>query len=73
MKFEKRGREPLRFVAIKGHGKLDIHPFDRHVSMKSLPVYEQNTKYCSFGSFLLMFGSEIDSKFDIHHSFIVVI
>ena len=52
-----------------------------------LPVYEQNTKHWSFCSFLFMFlrivflkfshmsddGSEIDSKYNIHPSFVIVI
>ena len=61
MKFEKCDRESLRFVA--------------------------NTKYWSFCSFLLMFfrtvflkfshvsddGSEIDSKYNIHITFVIVL
>ena len=70
-------------------GNLTYTPFDWQVPMKFLvlPVYEQNTKYCSFGSFLSMVlrtvflkfshmsddGSEIDSKYDIHPSFVIVI
>ena len=52
-----------------------------------LPAYEENTRYCSFGSFLLMFlrivflkfshvsddGSEIDARYDVHPSFVIVI
>ena len=81
MKFEKCVRESLRFVAIKGHGRLSINPISLAGAHEILlsQVFEFLLISTVFKRIIFLKfshvsddGTEIDSKDNIHPSFVII-